>query len=426
MLFCLSFRNYIYIMHLWRFWIIAFFVLGTVPAFALDVCEFDELLMDGFIKMYSVGGSAAHELLDDIAQKGEHIEPGDCQGARYKKLQKDAGFFLTTNGHLKKNLYFNELNLEDEEVALLNLLFDYVLAKYHSPYSFERNKELKSKSEKEALLLMLSELASVSISVLWSEIRNPTPAGIAANMAVSTLPSWVYLWIRNDNPFKHDSDYDINYSWILVKRDIFLTSFPDSKYAEPLKVLVNKESVYQMWKRDYDRMNFHFGMTYVIGKSLFNSTWSDVDEMFAYGFQARFQIFSALVLLQVDGIYGNDVSWGGISLFGGYALIDKEKFGVDIFGGISGADETITYYDEEYLKEKENKNSFFAFAAGIQVFKRFSVGDMLDALPKFQWMIQVAPAYVNGLTNREGVGVMNRFYIGIGFDGKVPMGDPRK
>ena len=414
-------------MHLLRFWVVAFFaLLGTAPAFALNVCEFDELLMNGFVDIYPNNANAVHKLLYGIAQVDGHVEPGECEGNRLRGLQRNAASFLKLNGEQVKFLKYDSAGIEDEEVALLNLLFEYVVAKYNSAYSYAKNHRPKAKTDIENLIQLLSELADISYSVLWAKFKNPTVVGVVGGLASNVLPSWLYLWIRSDNPFKHDAYYDFDYSWLLIKRDVYLKSFPDSKYGESVNALVNEESVGKMLQRDRNRLNFHFGMTYVIGKSLFNSTFSDVDEKFAFGSQGRIQIYSALILLQVDGIYGDDIMWGGLGLFGGYALIDKEKFGVDILGGISVVDETITYYDEDYLEENEVKNSFFAFAAGVQVFKRFPIGDMFDAVPKVQWMIQVAPAYFNELTNREGVGVMNRFYIGIGFDGKVPMGAPRK
>ena len=82
--------------------------------------------------------------------------------------------------------------------------------------------------------------------------------------------------------------------------------------------------------------------------------------------------------------------------------------------------------NDELGEKEEHKNSFVYFSAGVQFFKRFPIGDMFDITPKIQWQIEVAPVYTDFSKNRDGVGVMNRFYIGIGFDGKIPMGDPRE
>ena len=396
-------------------------LFGCMPALALDVCRFDERLMKGFVQMYPQNDSMAHVLLQEIAQNGSSVEPGECQGERLKKLQKKAASFLNYNGHPVKMINFAAMNLEDEEVAVLNLFFEYVEAKYNSPYSYAKNHSPRPQNNTDDLLQLLSELASVSYDILLSEYKNPTPTGVVSGLTMKTLPSWIYLWIRQDNPFTHDSYYDLDYSWLLKKRDIFLKSFPDGEYASSVKTLMTDSAVERMRQRDNARLNFHFGLNFMIGKSLFNSIMDDIDENFSFGFQGRFQFFSTLLMLQVEGLYGDTHFWGGMSLLGGYALLDRKSYGIDIYGGLSYVEDTYKDFDDE-----DSKNSFVAFAAGTQIFKRFPIGDMFDVVPKFQWQILVAPAYFDYNKDREGVGVANRFYIGIGFDGKIPMGNPRK
>ena len=404
--------------------IIAFFCFN--PALALNVCEFDEMLMNNFVEMYPQNDSVAHVLLNGVARADGLIDPGECEGKRLKNLQKGAASFLTVNGHVVKELNFEAMNLEDHEVALLNLLLEYVEAKYNSAYSYAKNHQPKPRDDTEALIQLLSELASISKTVLWTEFKNLTPAGVVSSLAVKALPSWLYLWIRKDNPFTHDFYYDFDYSWLLIKRDIYLKSFYDSKYSATVKALITEDAVGKMYQRDKNRLNFHFGMNAMIGKSLFNSVMNSVDESFSCMVQARFQFYSALVMIHINDLFGKQRVWGGFGLMGGYTLMDLESYGVDVFGGVSIAEETIKDMDNG-LGEKEEKNhSFVYFSAGVQFFKRFPIGDMFDIVPKVQWQIEVAPAYTDFSKNRDGVGVMNRFYIGIGFDGKAPMGNPRK
>lgn len=395
-------------------------LLGICSSQAMAVCEMDERLLDGFVEIYPKNESAAHSLLDDIIHKGLQVDSGDCSGDRLKKLQREASSFLTYNGHLVKTIDFKSMNLADEDVAALNLLFEYVLAKYNTPYAFEKNKETRPKKNDEKLLQLLSELADISYSVLVAEFKNPTTVGVVTNLATNALPSWLYLWIRQDNPFEHNSDYDFGYSWLIVMRDVFLKSFPEGKFNVLVETLINEPSVDKMLQSDRKRLNFHFGMSGMIGRGLFNSTMSEVNESFSLLIQARFQIYSALVLVHINALFGDNYSMSGLGVMGGYSLIDGEKYGVDIFGGLSIADKH-TKRDGVELKD-----SFGTLVAGAQVFKRFPVADMLDIIPEFQWRIEVSPVYHDFETKQAGVGVMNRFYFGIGFDGKMPMGKPKK
>lgn len=387
---------------------------------AMNVCDMDERLLDGFVKIYPQNDSAVHSLLEIIQNEELQVDSGDCLGDRLKKRQVEASSFLTYNGRLVKNIDFNSMNLEDEDVAVLNLLFEYALAKYNSGYAFEKNKETKPKNDSDKLIQLLSELADISSSVVSAAFKNPTPIGVVSNLAADALPSWLYLWIRQDNPFEHDSDYDFGYSWLIVMRDVFLKSFPEGKYNTLVNTLINEASVDKMLQSDRKRLNFHFGMYGMIGKGLFNSAMNDVDESFSLLAQARFQIYSALILLHINALFGDNYSWGGLGLMGGYSLMDKDVFGIDVFGGLSIGEKNIK------RDEAEMKEQFVTVVFGSQVFKRFPVGDMLDIVPTFQWRIEVSPAYHNPVKNRDGVGVMNRFYFGIGFDGKIPMGKPKK
>ena len=401
-------------------------LLGFSSSQAMNVCDMDERLLDGFVKIYPQNDSAVHSLLEVIQNEELQVDSGDCLGDRLKKRQVEASSFLTYNGRLVKNIDFNSMNLEDEDVAVLNLLFEYALAKYNSGYAFEKNKETKPKNDSDKLIQLLSELADISSSVVSAAFKNPTPIGVVSNLAADALPSWLYLWIRQDNPFEHDSDYDFGYSWLIVMRDVFLKSFPEGKYNTLVNTLINESSVDKMLQSDRKRLNFHFGMTYMIGRSLFNSTMSSVDESFSCMAQARLQIYSALIMIHINALFGDNWVWGGFGLMGGYALMDLESYGLDVFGGLSLAEETIKYKNDNLDKEEEMKNTFVYFSAGVQFFKRFPIGDMFDIIPKVQWQIEVVPSYTDYMKNRDGVGVMNRFYIGIGFDGKLPMGKPKK
>ena len=395
-------------------------LLGICSSQAMNVCEMDERLLSGFVDIYPYNEIAAHSLLDDIKREELQVDSGDCQGNRLKQLQNMASTFLTYNGHLVKSIHFSSMDLAEEDVAVLNLLFEYVLIKYNSPYAFEKNKEMNAKSNSDKLIQLLSELAEISYSAITAEFKNPTPVGIASNLAANTLPSWLYLWFRQDNPFEHDSDYDFGYSWLILMRDVFLKSFPESTHNALLNTLINEASVEKMLQSNRNRLNFHFGMTYMIGKSFVNSALDDVNESFSLLAQARLQIYSILILIHINALFGDNSSFGGFGLMGGYPLIDGDVYGLDIFGGLSYVEKATTSDKEEF------KISFGTIVAGAQFFKRFPVGDLLDIIPKVQWQIEVAPAYSNLETNQDGVGLMSRFYLGIGFDGKAPMGKPRK
>ena len=169
--------------------VVVLILLGICSSQAMNVCEMDERLLDGFVEIYPQNDSATHALLEDIVHNGMQVDSGDCLGDRLLKLQREASSFLTYNGHLVKTIDFKSMNLEDEDVAALNLLFEYVLAKYNSAYAFEKNKETKPKKNDEKLLQLLSELADISYSVLVAEFKNPTPIGVVTNLAAKALPS---------------------------------------------------------------------------------------------------------------------------------------------------------------------------------------------------------------------------------------------
>lgn len=111
----------------------------------------------------------------------------------------------------------------------------------------------------------------------------------------------------------------------------------------------------------------------------------DVDEWFSLLAQARLQFYSLLILLHINALFGDNFSFGGFGLMGGYPLIDGDVYGLDIFGGLSFVERTTKLDDEEF------KTTFGTVVAGAQFFKRFPVGDMLDIIPRFNGKLKWPP-----------------------------------
>ena len=398
--------------------ILVFYFICTVNANAITSCEFDEYLMKSYRYMTFDDDIIPRKLLHFIEQYGADVKNTQCTTESLRNIRKGASTFIHLDGNHERPK-FNAQNFTDEEVVVLNLFFEYVMSKYNSFYSASS----KKKHEQKNLIDLISELSNVSKSILISAANNPTPQGIVTSVATNYVPSWVYLWIRSDNPFKHNPNYDIDYSWLTLKCDIFLQSFPDSKYSAAAKKAVNNDLVIELRENIKDRLNFHFGLGFAAGKTFTSSVFDPHEDFISVSIiHLRLQFFSFVALNQIDYSIGNgETSIVGVDMFGGYALVDRESFGIDIFGGVGFSDVTLKTPDN-----KEKDKTYGYLAAGTQVFKRFPLGDVFDVMPKIQWIIKYHPACSNEVTHKEGVGYINQIFGGLSFDVKLPMGKARK
>ena len=62
-------------------------LLGFSSSQAMNVCDMDERLLDGFVKIYPQNDSAVHSLLEVIQNEELQVDSGDCLGDRLKKRQ---------------------------------------------------------------------------------------------------------------------------------------------------------------------------------------------------------------------------------------------------------------------------------------------------------------------------------------------------
>ena len=395
-----------------------FYFICTATANAITSCEFDEYLMNSYRFMTFDDDVFPRKLLTFIEQNGADVENAQCSKETLYTIRKGASSFIHIDGNHERPK-FNARNFTDEEVVVLNLFFEYVMSKHNSFYSANS----KKKEEEKNLIDLISELSSVSKSVLISAAGKPTPQGIVTSVATDYVPSWVYLWIRSDNPFKHNPNYDIDYTWLTMKCEVFLQSFPDSKYSAAAKKAVNNNLVIELKENIKNRLNFHFGLGLAAGKTFTSSIFDPHDDMISVSIiNFRLQFFSFVTLEQIDCSFSKEnSSIVGVNFLGGYALLDGETFGIDIFGGVGFSEVTFKISDEE-----KNKNTYGYFAAGAQVFKRFPLGDVFDVMPKIQWIIKYHPAYSNEVAHKEGVGYINQIFGGLSFDIKLPMGKAKK
>ncbi|MBO7414708.1 MAG: hypothetical protein J6U20_13780 [Fibrobacter sp.] len=398
--------------------ILILFFICIPAASAMGSCDFDEFLMTSYYEMDYPDEETPRNLLHFIEEHGNDIVNTPCPEERLIGIRKKASSFIHLDGNHEKPK-FDPKKFSDEEVVALNLFFEYVMSKYNSFFSGAS----KKKKEEADILKLLSELSNVSYTTLVSVAKNASIQGAVTNVTVDYIPSWVYLWIRSDNPFKHNPNYDIDYSWLIMKRDVFLQSFPESKYSAAAQNYINEDHTESVRQGIKDRLNFHFGLGLVAGKTFASSIFDPhEDKISASIVQLRLQFFSFVTMEQIDCSFSDEESSiVGITVLAGYALVNGETFGIDILGGLGFSDVTF-----EIAEDKKESNTYGYLAAGAQILKRFPLGDVFDVAPKIQWIIKFHPAYTNELTGESGVGLVNQIFAGISFDVKLPMGKAQK
>ena len=63
-------------------------------------------------------------------------------------------------------------------------------------------------------------------------------------------------------------------------------------------------------------------------------------------------------MIHVNDLFGKQRVWGGFGLMGGYTLMDLESYGVDVFGGVSIAEEPIQDMDHGLGEKEEDLRTF--------------------------------------------------------------------
>lgn len=403
-----------------------FLCVFPLNAFSMTECDIDEFLIESFITMDSVESYNPHIVLNFLEELSDDIDTMSCYAERSDFLrrgasklvsfEKDEGVSVLTL-HKLKSLKKNSLNLTEEDYAVLSLFLEYVESKYNSAYGVSKGDSLKKKEEIEVLCILLSELADVDYGTIVSFVRN----GLNG-VAVSASTSWVYLWLRQDNPFKHIKQLDVNYDWMKEKREIFLEAFPNSKYAAAIKNLITDDVLDKKKQYDLSRRNFHFGINFLLGKTLVNSVLNPFSEDLAYSVSIFVQFFRIPMMAQLYGsIWERGISYGGGSMVAGYSFIDTEKFGLDVFGGLG-----FVFYDYESPEDSEEvkKTTSGSFEIGIQFLKRFPVSDKYSIVPKVQWFMNIYD-FDNPVSGKHGLTVANHFFAGLAWEHRVPMGRPR-
>lgn len=405
------------------------FFLCILPlnVYAVTACDVDAFLIESFIAMDSIESYNPHVLLSFLEEHSDDIDSTSCDAARWDFLRRRVGKLVSFEKyegmrvltlHQLMSLQNPALKLTDEDRVALNVLLEYVVSKYNSAYGLSKGEILKKKDETEILAFLLSELANIDYGTIISFVRNG-----AKGAAVSVSTSWAYLWLRQDNPFKHMKQFDVNYDWIKEKREVFLEAFPDSRYAGAIKNLITDDVLEKKKQYDMSRRNFHYGLNFLLGKTFVNSVLEPFSEDISYSLSIFAQFFRISVMFQFYGsISGSAIPYGGGSAVAGYSFIDTEKYGLDVFGGFG-----FTDYSYESSDGSDEKKSITSgnLEIGIQFLKRFPVADKYSIVPKVQWFMNVYD-FDNPVSGKHGLTVVNHFFAGIAWELRAPMGRPRE
>lgn len=400
-------------------------LLCLIPlnVFSMDVCNFDKQLAESYIAINNGNSNEALKLLQFIKDNQDGFDTTECNAFQRKEL-RNAMLPLFT--HTRRNgdvmMILREMNLSwevsrqlaNDDVAALNLFREYLASKYIWMYLVDKGRMLKHVNPNDMLFYLLSDLSDVDVFTLLSVAKNGA-GGVSAGIA----SSWVYLWIRGDNPFKHMEGLDFDYEWVVQEKEIFVEAFPDSKYSKTVKNLINESFAQKNRKRFLKARLVRYSGGVVAGRSFKNSLIGSVPEVVLTSVPIRVQANRFMMMLEFDiSIGDNRVTYGGFDLVAGYAVVDNEKFGVDLYGGAGYL--SVTYGDPQDEEEESKEGTAFCGIVGVQVMKRFPVADVLDIVPKIQWMMKDF-YYENPESGKSGFGMINQIYAGISFEWRIPI-----
>lgn len=400
-------------------------LLCLVPlnVFSMDVCSFDRKLVDSYVAINDGKSEAAIELLQFLKDVPEVFDTTECNASQRKMLRDEMEplFMYTRYGedHVMvlrpKNLSLDvQRQLSEDEFATLNLFRMYVASKYVWMYVLDKNTIMKKRSDTENIIYLLSELSDVDFMTLLSVAKNGA-VGISAEIA----SSWAYLWIRKDNPFVHMESLDLNYNWLIQEKEIFVRAFPDSKYVNLANSLINESFAEKNREHFLNARIIRYSGSLMFGRTFENSLIGSVPEEVTTSLPIRLQVNKLVFMLEFDITIGdNRATQGGGDFMIGRAVVDNDMFGMDLLGGVGFV--SVGYGDPQNEEEDSKEALAFSAIVGAQVMKRFPVADILDIVPKIQWMMKVF-YFDNPVSGKNGMGMMNLIYAGIGFEWRMPI-----
>ena len=346
-------------------------VLGmALPAFALDVCEYDETLVDLFEKKTK---ESAVALLDYVEQNTSKTSHGLCKDERRSKdlTRRVNAFYSKTEKQSERAVVVQvdylqfadtEVNgrmMTSEDNYAYNLLLDHVIAKYDAWFAQAR----RDMARKEGKRLKTNSL----------------------------------------------------YEWLFLRFDQFSENYPQSRFAEPFKALAGEELQEDLKNSDRDGGIFGFGIGVAVGYPWMGSTFDSADDaVFAMSFpQGRIQLYSFVFQFQGDFYLGSsgEFSVTGFDGLLGYTMDFADgDFGVDILAGVGF---------EEFKTDKDTVMSFAAMA-GLQVCRRFPAGSFVYLSPKIQWLVK-AVNFDDPVRDRSEWGWIHQFSAGVVFEARQPL-----
>ena len=397
--------------------------LIPLNVFSMDACNFDKHLADSYVAVNYGNSDAAFELLQFIKDYHEGFDTTECDANQRKMLRNEIEHLFTYTRYGEDHVmvlrpmklsWDVKRRLSDEEFAALALFREYLASKYIWMYVVDKGRMLKKHSDIENIVYLLSELSDMSFMTLLSVVKNGA-VGVSAEIA----SSWAYLWIRKDNPFKHLEGFDFDYDWIIQEKEIFVAVFPDSKYAKAANNLINESFAVKNRNRFLKARILRYSGSLMAGRTFENSLVGSVPEVVTTSLPIRLQMNSFVCMLEFDITIGdNRATQGGFDFMVGRAIIDNDILGVDLLGGLGIV--TVTYGDPQDEEENSKDGWGVGGVVGAQVMKRFPVADILDIVPKIQWMMKTF-YYENPESGKKGLGMMNLIYAGIGFEWRMPI-----
>ena len=386
----------------------------------LDVCDFDSFLLDHFVQPDL---SKVPEVLDYLVENAPQVENELCKDkSMQKELTYKAGQLYATqregNAAIPKayTRYFgfegNEINnrkLTAEDNAAYNLLLDYLVAKYDMFYALAKKTALQTDSKLATgafVEYMLKYWVTPSTVVGAAKEATLAPPAIAADAAAS----WASLWIQKESPYKRDSYYNFDYSWLLVARDNFLVQYPNSRYRNALNALINENIVAELYEADKKSGVLALGVGLSVGKTIKNSALDAVDETFNFSIpNGRIQVYSFVFQIQVDVLVASRITATGLDAMAGRTF-EFDEYAFDVLAGLG--------FDEFYVGE--DTTMYLAFMGGVQAMRRLPLGDMANIVPKLQWLLKTVN-FDDPIKNRKRRAFLNQFSIGISFEGRQPL-----
>lgn len=401
------------------------FLLCLIPlnVFSMDVCSFDRKLVDSYVAINDGKSEAAIELLQFLRDFREDVDTTECNASQRKVLRNEMEpLFKYTRYKEEHVLVLRNMNLSwsvrkqmrNDDFAALKLFREYLASKYVWMYVIDKGKMLKSRTNKENVIYLLSELSNVDFKTLLFVAKNGV-AGVSAEVA----SSWAYLWIRKDNPFGHFESLDFSYDWIIREKEIFIDAFPDGKYAKLVNSLINESFAEKNKEHFLNARIMRYSGSFMVGRTFENSLIGSVPEVITTTLPIRLQMNRFVLMLEFDITIGdNRATQGGGDFMIGRAVVDNDMFGMDLLGGVGFV--SVGYGDPQNEEEDSKEALAFSAIVGAQVMKRFPVADILDIVPKIQWMMKVF-YFDNPVSGKNGMGMMNLIYAGIGFEWRMPI-----